>query len=146
MSSESGSTPISLYLEYYPINSKKNEQNEQKNEDIKVSLATFVTICAIKVAKVIPTSDTTRSFIIFHCFFFSTFGAQSFTSLKVDLCQDKNEGFAFSRCLNGRFPWRNFSFKALVSELRREDLYLLLFSFGLMYQFLNSNSFNEMFH
>ena len=69
MSSDySGSTPIALYLEYYP-NSKKNEQ--QNEEDLNVSLATFVTICALKVAKVIPTSDTIRSFIIFHCFFFS---------------------------------------------------------------------------
>ena len=30
---------------------------------------------------------------------------QSFTSLKADLCQDINGGFAFSRwCLNGTFP------------------------------------------
>ena len=29
-------------------------------------------------------------------------GAQSFTSLKADLHQDR--GFAFSRCLNGTFP------------------------------------------
>ena len=27
--------------------------------------------------------------------------------------------------------------KALVSQLTREDLYLLIFSFGLMYQYLN---------
>ena len=29
--------------------------------------------------------------------------AQSFTSLKADLCQDISGGFAFSRCLNGTF-------------------------------------------
>ena len=30
--------------------------------------------------------------------------AQSFTTLKADLCQDNiNGGFAFSRCLNGTF-------------------------------------------
>ena len=31
------------------------------------------------------------------------YGPQSFTSLKADLCQNINEGFAFSRCLNGTF-------------------------------------------
>ena len=30
-------------------------------------------------------------------------GPQSFTSLKVDLHQDINGGFVFSRCLNGAF-------------------------------------------
>ena len=30
--------------------------------------------------------------------------AQLFTSLKVDLYQDINRSFAFSRCLNGTFP------------------------------------------
>ena len=34
---------------------------------------------------------------------FLTIRAQSFTSLKADLCQDINRGFAFSRCLNGTF-------------------------------------------
>ena len=59
--------------------------------------------------------------------------AQSFTSLKADLCQDINRDFAFSRCFNETFHWRKYSVNALVSWLRREDLYLLLFSFGLMY-------------
>ena len=59
---------IALYLEYFP-NSKENEQKNEE-EDLKVSLPTFVTICAIKMAKVIPTSDTIRSFIIFHCYVF----------------------------------------------------------------------------
>ena len=59
---------IALYLEYFP-NSKENEQKNEE-EDLKVSLPTFVTICAIKMAKVIPTSDTIRSFIIFHCYIF----------------------------------------------------------------------------
>ena len=31
-------------------------------------------------------------------------GTQSFTSLKTDLCQDINRGFASSRFLNGTFP------------------------------------------
>ena len=35
---------------------------------------------------------------------FKSLWAQSFTSLKADLCQDINGGFAFSRCLNGIFP------------------------------------------
>ena len=61
------------------------------------------------------------------------FRAQSFTSLKSDLHQDINGGFAFSRSLNRTFPWRTCSVKALVNYLRREDLCLLLFSFGLMY-------------
>ena len=30
--------------------------------------------------------------------------SQSFTSLMADLCQYRNRGFAFSRCLNGTFP------------------------------------------
>ena len=30
--------------------------------------------------------------------------AQLFTSLKADLCQDINEGFALIKCLNGTFP------------------------------------------
>ena len=33
-----------------------------------------------------------------------TSGAQLFTSLKADLCQDMNGGFAYSRCHNGTFP------------------------------------------
>ena len=48
--------------------------------------------------------------------------------MKADLSQDINGGFAFSRCLNGTFPWRKYSIKAL-----------LIFSFGLMYQFLQGN-------
>ena len=35
----------------------------------------------------------------------STLGAQSFTSLKADLHQDINRGFAFSRSLNETFPY-----------------------------------------
>ena len=31
-------------------------------------------------------------------------GAQLFTSLKADLSQDINGGFAFNMCLNGIFP------------------------------------------
>ena len=31
-------------------------------------------------------------------------GAQSFTSLMADLCQDINRDSSFSRCLNGTFP------------------------------------------
>ena len=31
------------------------------------------------------------------------FGPQSFTLLQEDLCQDVNEGFTFSKCLNGTF-------------------------------------------
>ena len=58
--------------------------------------------------------------------------SQLSTKLKSDLCQDINEGFAFSRCLIGTFPERKCSVKALVGLLRREDLYLLLFSFGLI--------------
>ena len=66
------------------------------------------------------------------------FRVYSFTSLKADLQQDINRGFAISRCLNVTFPWRKCSVRALVScWLRGEDLYLLLFSFGLMYQCLN---------
>ena len=41
--------------------------------------------------------------------------AQLFTSLKADLHQDINGGFAFSRCLNRTFPWRKCSVKAFVS-------------------------------
>ena len=42
--------------------------------------------------------------------------AQLFTSLKADLCQDMYVGFAFSRCLNGTFPWRKCcSVMALVN-------------------------------
>ena len=37
------------------------------------------------------------------------------TSLKVDLRQDIKEGFVFSRCINGTFPWRKCSVKSLVS-------------------------------
>ena len=32
----------------------------------------------------------------------------------LSTCQDINGGFAFSRCLNGTFPWRNCSVKTLV--------------------------------
>ena len=67
-SEKSSLRSIDLYLEYFP-NSKENEQKNEE-EDLKVSLPTFVTICAIKMAKVIPTSDTIRSFIIFHCYIF----------------------------------------------------------------------------
>ena len=41
--------------------------------------------------------------------------AQLSTKLKSYLCQDINEGFAFSRCLNGTFPERKCSVKYLVS-------------------------------
>ena len=40
-------------------------------------------------------------------------GAQSFTSLMVDLCLDINRISSFSRCLNGTFPGRNCSVKTL---------------------------------
>ena len=36
--------------------------------------------------------------------YLSSYWAQSFTSLKADLCQDINRGSAFSRCFNGTFP------------------------------------------
>ena len=39
---------------------------------------------------------------------------QSFTSLKADLRQYINRGFAFSRFLHGTFPWRNCSVKTLI--------------------------------
>ena len=42
-------------------------------------------------------------------------GPKSFTSLKADLSQVINRGFAFNRCLNGTFLWRKCSIKALVS-------------------------------
>ena len=37
--------------------------------------------------------------------------AQLFTFLKADLHQDINGDFAFSRCLNGTFPWRKLTQK-----------------------------------
>ena len=37
------------------------------------------------------------------------------TSLKADLHRVINGGFTFSWCLNGKFPWRRCSAKALVS-------------------------------
>ena len=43
------------------------------------------------------------------------FWPQLFTSMKANLQQDINGGFAFSRCLNGTFPWRKCSIKALAS-------------------------------
>ena len=46
---------------------------------------------------------------------FQRLRAQSFTSLTADIRQDINRGFTFSRCLNGTFPWRKCSVKALVS-------------------------------
>ena len=63
---------------------------------------------------------------IFLWFLFSSksLRAQSFTSLKEDSFQDINRGFVLSRGSNGTFPWR-------------ENLHLLLFSFGLRYQCLN---------
>ena len=33
-----------------------------------------------------------------------SYRAQSFTSLRADLCQDINGGFAITRCLAGTFP------------------------------------------
>ena len=47
-------------------------------------------------------------------FFKSNQGSKSFTRLMADLRQDINGGFAFSRCLNGTYPWRKCSVKALV--------------------------------
>ena len=60
-------------------------------------------------------------------------------------------GWSLSRhkrrfCIYGKFPGRNFSVKDLASKLRREDLYLLIFSFRLMYALKQSNSIKEMFH
>ena len=63
----------------------------------------------------------------------SDLGSQSFTSLMAVLRQDINWVSSFSRCLNGTFPWRKSSIKALVIYAKREDLYLLLFLFGLLY-------------
>ena len=64
-----------------------------------------------------------------------------------DLLQDINGAFTFSRYLYGIFPWRKCSIKSLVNLLRREDLYLLLFSFGLMYQCFNGTiPSRELFH
>ena len=66
------------------------------------------------------------------------------TSLKADLCEEINGGFAFCRCLcisvneagalMEHFLEGSAPLRLLVSYLRREDLYLLLFAFGLMYQ------------
>ena len=46
------------------------------------------------------------------------------TSLKANLCQDLNWGFAFSRVCDGTISWRNFLFL-----LRREVFCLLSFPF-----------------
>ena len=63
------------------------------------------------------------------------------TSLKADLCQDINklqsQVLHLANALMEFFLYWKCSVKAFVSYLRREDLYLLLFSFGLMYQCLN---------
>ena len=56
---------------------------------------------------------------------------QSFTSSKADLRQDINGGFVFIRGLN-----ETFLEGSAPLRLRSEDLYMLLFSFGLMYQCL----------
>ena len=54
-------------------------------------------------------------------------GNNTFTSLNADLRQDKNRGIAFSRCLNGIFPGRKCSVKALVSQLRKRRFVLVSF-------------------
>ena len=67
-------------------------------------------------------------------------GAQSFTSLKADLLQYINGGFAFSRCINGTFVWRKCSDRALVKIKSEENNFICYssqFSFVLMYQCLN---------
>ena len=55
-------------------------------------------------------------------------------SSKADLRQEIKRDFEFSRYHNGTFYWRKCFVKTLVIYLRTEDLYLLLFSFGLMDQ------------
>ena len=62
-----------------------------------------------------------------------------FTLLTSYLCQYINRGFTFSSCLlNGAYHWRKCSVRTLVHKIKREDLYLSLFSFSLMtYQCLN---------
>ena len=47
-------------------------------------------------------------FLFLSKILFETLEAQSFTSLKTDMLLLINIGFAFSRCLNGTIPWRNF--------------------------------------
>ena len=63
--------------------------------------------------------------------------AKLFSSLKADLRPDIRRGFVFRRCINWTFPWMKYSVQGfLINQLRRDDFYLLLFSFGLMHQFL----------
>ena len=55
---------------------------------------------------------------------------QLFTSLTADLCQDINIDFAFSRCLNGTFPWSKYSVKEgygkFTQKIRFEFVILLI--------------------
>ena len=77
--------PIFQHQYYYWVHSSNNKKNGKIDDVSKsISLSNF------------------------------TSGAQSLTSLKADIHQDINGGFAFSRCLNGTFPWRNCSVKTLV--------------------------------
>ena len=60
-----------------------------------------------------------------------------FTLLTSYLCQYINRGFTFSSCLlNGAYHWRKCSVRTLVHKIKREDLYLSLFSFSLMKLFI----------
>ena len=71
--------------------------------------------CRDKVPHSCPVPPDQSKYIIFLIFKkYIIYRAQLFTSMKADLSQDINWSFAFSRCLNGTFPWRKWSFKALV--------------------------------
>ena len=58
---------------------------------------------------------TQYQFFLPEAIFFFWLRAQLFTSLNADLRQYIKGCFAFSRCLNGTFPWRKSSVKALVN-------------------------------
>ena len=57
--------------------------------------------------------DINRNMLIYSNSY-SPFRLQSFTSLMADLGQDISKVSSFSRCLNGTFPWRNWSVKTLI--------------------------------
>ena len=110
------STPQTwLVLSGKNVEERQNGQKWAKRfKKVQNSGVTLRLLCSLKILFFKGSFDC-RLWGTYEVIFVTTFGAQSFTSLKEDLYQNLNGGFAISRCLNGTFPWRKCSVKALVT-------------------------------
>ena len=115
-------TEKKMYLKKIMVNFREKWQQQQQDIFFKIytgkkqiSFKTKQSTTTMNYDGILEFHNTISVFLPEAIFFF-WLRAQLFTSLNADLRQYiKGWCLAFSRCLNGTFPWRKSSVKALVN-------------------------------